>query len=57
MNPDIIIRCHYCDTELRQKRVSTDSVTGVTTIYVDECKPCIDEAFGSGMDSVYDEED
>ena len=57
MQPEIVIRCNFCDTELKQMRVSVDSVTGATTIYVGECKPCLDEAYEEGVDSACDDED
>ena len=55
----ITIRCFFCNTVLEQKHVDIDSLTGVTTIKVGECKPCMDEAFEDGIDGAYqlDDED
>lgn len=61
MMENIIIRiiCNACGTELEQKHANIDPLTGVTTIKVGECKPCMDEAFEDGIDGAYqlDDED
>lgn len=55
--PDITIRCFFCNTVLEQKHIDIDPLTGVTTIKVGECKPCMDEAWENGADADHDDED
>lgn len=45
----VIIRCDFCHGILNRKRTVTDPLTGETTIYVDECKTCIDDAYDDGF--------
>jgi hypothetical protein len=55
----IRIRCDACGAELVQTRARIEPLTGVMTIAVGKCKPCLDEkhdeGFEDGQDSIDDD--
>lgn len=44
----IRIRCDACGSELNQMRAMVEPLTGVLTIMVGKCKPCLDEQRDAG---------
>ena len=45
----IRIRCDACGSELNQMRAMVEPLTGVLTIMVGKCKPCLDEQYDYGF--------